>query len=86
MEDNKLHSVTVENQRKIIVSQVSEVDGISSECIKLTLVSGKKMVISGANLKMGAFSKQNGCFWAEGLIGEVKYVGAKTPFIKKILK
>ncbi len=86
MEDNKLHSVTIENQRKITVSQVSEVDGISSECIKLTLVSGKKMMISGANLKMGAFSKQNGCFWAEGTVSEVKYVGAKTPFIKKLLK
>ena len=86
MEDNKLHSITVDGQKRVTVSQVSEVDCVSSECIRLTLVSGQKLVITGANLKMGAFSKQSGCFWADGKIVEIKYNAEKGWFLKKLLK
>ena len=90
MEQNSLqpslHTVSIENQKKICASAVSEIESITSECIKLVLVGGKRVVILGQNLKLGAFSKQNATFWAEGNVFEVKYQSAKTSFIKKILK
>lgn len=86
MEDNKLHSLTLEGQKKICITCVLEVESVTAECIKLVLVGGKRLVLCGTNLKMGAFSKQNANFSAEGLISEIKYAGQKTSFVKKLLK
>ena len=86
MEEIKNHAVSVENQRKICVSAVSEVESITLESIKLLLIGGKRLVINGQNLKLGAFSKQNGSFWAEGTVSEIKYNANKSSIIKKLLK
>ena len=86
MEDNKLHSITVEGQRKICVTAVSEVESITAECIRIIINGGKRLVVMGANLKMGAFSKQNATFSAEGVINEIKYAGQKSTLMKKLLK
>ncbi len=86
MEDNKLHSITLEGQRKICITAVSEVESITTESIKLIITGGKRLIVSGSNLKMGAFSKQSATFSAEGVINEIKYAGQKTTFMKKILK
>ena len=86
MEENKTHSISLEGQKKICVTAVSEVESITAESIRLIIVGGKRLLISGSNLKMGAFSKQNSTFSAEGIINEIKYSGQKTTFLKKILK
>jgi hypothetical protein len=86
MEDNKLHSITLEGQRKICVTAVSEVESITTESIKLIISGGKRLIVNGSNLKMGAFSKQSATFSAEGVINEIKYSGQKSNVIKKLLK
>lgn len=86
MEDNKTHSITVENQRKISVLGVAEVQSVTPERITLVIVNGKKLAILGQNLKMGAFSKQSGSFTAEGSVQEIKYSTAKSTLIKKLFK
>lgn len=86
MEDFKIHTVTVEGQRKICITQVSEVESITEERIKLVINGSKKLTVLGSGLKMGAFSKQTGAFWAEGKIGEIKYLGEKGSIVKKLLK
>ncbi len=86
MEDNKGHLITLEGQKKICVTAVAEVESVTAESIKLVLISGKRIFLNGTNLKMGAFSKQNATFSAEGLITEIKYAGQKTSLVKKLLK
>ena len=73
-------------KRKICVTAVNEVESITAECIRLVITGGKRLVVTGSNLKMGAFSKQNATFSAEGVINEIKYAGQKSTLMKKLLK
>ena len=86
MDEIKIHTVTIEARKKICITQVSEVEGVTEERIKLVIVGGKKLSVFGSLLKMGAFSKQTGVFWAEGNIDEIKYSGEKGSLVKKLLK
>ncbi len=55
---------------------VESVDAFSDGAISLT-VGGKKVLITGAGLKILAFSKGNGNFSATGEVSSVKYGGGK---------
>ena len=86
MEENRNHTFLVENNKKITVTAVAEVDSVTSENISLTLTNSKRIIITGQNLRTCAFSKQSGAFSAEGIVLAVKYAGEKSSFVKKLLK
>ena len=77
--------LTLENQKRIVLTSVLSVDGFSPEILKLT-VNGKKVVITGNNIKITSFNKSSGDFRAEGDFVKISYEGKKVPVLKKIFK
>ena len=77
--------LTLENQKRIVLTSVLSVDGFSPENLKLT-VNGKKVVITGNNIKITSFNKSSGDFRAEGDFVKISYEGKKVPMLKKIFK
>lgn len=77
--------LTLENQKRIVLTSVSSVDAFSPENLKLT-VNGKKVVIVGNNIKITSFNKSSGDFKADGDFVKIFYEGKKVPVLKKIFK
>ena len=75
MQENKNHSVVIEQRKTITVSGVESVSAFSEIKIVLTLVGGGKMHVAGSELKIIGFSKTNGTFTTEGTISGVSYGG-----------
>lgn len=70
------HSYTLEQRKNLSVSGVESVKAFSENRVELCLIGGGRMTISGSNLKITGFSKQNGSFLATGLIESVRYGGS----------
>lgn len=85
MQDVKQSVLTIEQQHKLTMTGVSSVDAFSESAISLT-VSGKRVQISGAKLKVLAFSEGTGNFAASGEIYSVKYGGARGSSLKKLFR
>lgn len=79
------NTLTLESQKKISMTGVDSVDGFSEQYINLT-VSGKRVKITGENIKITSFNKQSGTLSADGLFFEIKYGSKKKPILKRILK
>ena len=84
MQENRNHSVQIEQRKTISVTAVESVSAFSEVKIVLTLFGGDKMHVAGSGLKIIAFSKTNGTFTAEGTISGVSY-GGKS-FASKLFK
>ena len=84
MTENVQSILTIEQRKKITMTGVESVDAFSDGAISLT-VGGKKVLITGAGLKILAFSKGNGNFSATGEVSSVKYGGVKGG-LKRLLK
>ena len=78
-------SLTIENRKRLYMTEVFSVDAFSEETLKLT-VNDKKVVVSGNNLKIIAFNQTQKTLSAEGEIIQIKYEGVKTPLIKRVFK
>ncbi len=86
MQNETVQSVlTIEQQRKITFTGVESVDSFSATAVSLT-VCGKKVLISGNNLKVLAFSKGSGNFSASGEVSAVKFGGAKGKALQRLFK
>lgn len=85
MEDNKNHSVCLEEQRRLTVNGVLSVDGFSEENITASLPSNK-LYINGEGLKILSFSKNTGVLNVDGTIYSIKYTKPKVSLIKRITK
>ncbi|MBQ8375071.1 MAG: hypothetical protein IJX98_05820 [Clostridia bacterium] len=81
---NKNHSVIIEQRKTITVSGVESVAAFSEVKIVLKLIGGDKMHVAGSGLKIIGFSKSSGSFSAEGTISGVSY-GGKS-FAAKLFK
>lgn len=64
--------LTVEQRKKISLTNVQSVDAFSDEKIVLS-VGGQKVVIEGSSLKVLAFSQGSGSFAASGEVRLIKY-------------
>jgi len=68
------HTLTIENRKKVLATRIDAVSAFSAGQIVL-LYGGGKIIISGADMKIVAFSKSSGEFSAVGQITAVKYSG-----------
>lgn len=86
MQNETVQSIlTIEQQKKISMTGVSSVDAFSETSILLT-VNGKRVTVSGSNLKVLSFSQGSGNFSASGEVACVKYGGAKGKTLKKLFQ
>ncbi len=76
--------ITIEQRKKIRVTGVESVDSFSDSCVALT-VEGRKLRIAGNQLKIVAFSKENGNFAAIGEISGIRY-GAKGKAVSRLFR
>ncbi len=83
---NEVHTLSIENQKRIQISSVAEVNGFSDKEIRVTLASGVKISVSGQDMKITHFQKESGQFVADGQILGVKYHGAGQSFLKRLVK
>lgn len=83
MEEAKLQTALIEQQKKISMTGVESVDAFSDRQISLTLDNGKA-VIAGENLKIINFSKSNGNFSAVGKISGVRFVSKQEKLSKRL--
>ncbi len=83
MQEIKTSILTIEQQKRISMTGVSSVDAFSETEIVLT-VNGTRVHITGAHLKVLAFSEGTGNFAASGEIVSVRY-GNKNS-LKKLFR
>ncbi len=76
--------ITIEQRKKIRVSGVDSVDAFSDSSIALT-VEGRKLRITGSQLKIIAFSKESGNFAAMGEIDGIRY-GARGKAVSRLFR
>ena len=84
MEEARQQTVIIEGQKKIVLTGVESVDGFTAQQISLTLISGRAH-ITGDELKIAGFSKQDGSFTATGKITGVRFGAKRGKLWKKIL-
>ena len=72
MEQAEGHTLTIENRKRITATQIDAVNSFSASQIVLQYQGGK-IVVSGSDMKITAFSKSSGQFTAQGSIDGVKY-------------
>ena len=72
---------TIEQNRKITMTEVESVDAFSPTAITLTAAK-RRVYLRGAGLKILSFSKGSGSFSATGEVYSVKFGGGKGSFKK----
>lgn len=84
MQEQRQHSVILEQRKNLTISGVESVASFSGVKILLSLTNGEKMQILGTDLKITSFSKTSGAFTAEGTILGIQYNGKS--FMAKVFK
>ncbi len=73
-DESRIHTLTIEQRKRITMTGVESVTAFSPQQISLTLSDGK-LVVMGSDLKITAFSKTSGAFSATGNISALRYGG-----------
>lgn len=82
-----MHSLILEDQKKLCLTEVKEVCSFTEKEIRVLLNSGTKMDIQGENLKIVAFNNQSGSFSALGKVKQMRYLGGtQENFVKRLFK
>ncbi len=72
MEQNEGHIISIENRKRLTATQIEAVEAFSPTQLVLSYAGGR-IIISGSDMKITAFSKSTGSFSASGLFSAVKY-------------
>lgn len=83
---SEIHTLLIEEQKRIKITSVAEVNGFSDKEIRVSLVGGIKISVGGCAMKITHFQKESGNFIAEGEILSVKYHGSGGSFLKRLVK
>ncbi len=83
--EGTLHTVTIENCKKITATAIESVDAFSPAQIVLSY-SGGRIIVAGSGLKISAFSKQSGAFCADGTVTGVRYAAKGVKLVRRIFK
>lgn len=78
MEQTKIHTLNLVGCKEFTASGVVDVLAFGDREIRLSLVDGRKMVLSGENFVMGGFSKQTGDVRLSGRVSSIKYCGGSV--------
>lgn len=81
-----MHTLTLEEQKKLAITEVKEVAYFTEKEIRILLFNGSKMDISGEELKISSFNNQSGAFSLCGRIKTVKYLAKQESFVKRLFK
>ncbi len=84
MEQNKKHTLQIEQGQGFVASCVGEVIAFNEKEVKIRLISGERVFVLGENLKINAFNKQTGELRVVGVIYAVRYLNSAKQKIKKI--
>ena len=82
-----MQQITIFESKGAKVTEVKDVTAFSDKEIKL-VVGGRsrRLFLVGSGLKITDFSKEKGELTIEGDVSEMRYVGAKENFLKRIFK
>ncbi len=72
MEQSEGHILTVENRKRLTATQIEAVEAFSPTQLVLQYVGGR-IIVTGSDMKITAFSKTSGSFSANGTITSVRY-------------
>ncbi|MCL2176384.1 MAG: hypothetical protein FWB72_00285 [Firmicutes bacterium] len=83
----RLHSVTLENRKKMSLTGISKVDTFNDKTITLHSSHGR-MVVEGSELNVKRFAEEEGLLNIEGNIKALKYIDAteKKSLGKKLFR
>ncbi|MBO4323422.1 MAG: YabP/YqfC family sporulation protein [Clostridia bacterium] len=76
MEEKAAHNLTLEGRKYLALSGASDVAAFNENEIRLRLLSGEKMTVSGEKLQIVGFDKKTGECRLSGKINAVKYTDA----------
>ena len=85
MENSKAHSLNLEEQKKLTLTGILNVESFNEKeiCLKL---SNNMLTILGSNLNVEKLNVEDGLLTVIGEINTIKYSGAKQNIIKRIFK
>lgn len=81
----KMHSITVENRKRVLMTGVDKVIASSATLITLYTSAGGLNIV-GSDFKINSFNETDGSLNFEGNVNSLKYSGQKTSLLKKIFK
>ena len=81
-----MHSVSIEDQKTFAATEIKEVVAFSDKEVKLITKKDERIVVTGDDLKINGFSKSSGAFSLTGNIRQIRYLGAKENFIKRLFR
>ena len=77
---------TIEYKKSFSASGICDVLAFNEREIKLAIVEGGRMVITGESLKIVGFNKQSGEFKLVGIVSGVKFLSATGSPLKRLFK
>lgn len=72
MEETQGHIISIENRKRLTATQIEAVEAFSPTQLTLSYAGGR-IIVTGSDMKITAFSKSTGAFSANGLFSSVKY-------------
>ena len=72
MEETQGHIISIENRKRLTATQIEAVETFSPTQLTLAYAGGR-IIITGSDMKITAFSKSTGAFSANGLFTAVRY-------------
>ncbi len=85
MEETQGHIISIENRKRLTATQIEAVEAFSPTQLTLSYAGGR-IIISGSEMKITAFSKSTGAFSANGLFTAIKYAQKGTGLRQKLFK
>lgn len=85
MENFKAHSLTLEEQKKLSLTGILNVESFNEKEVSLKLADNM-LSITGANLNVEKLNVEEGTLTIMGEIGAIRYSGVKESLMKRIFK
>lgn len=85
MEQNEGHILSIENRKRLTATQIEAVEAFSPTQLVLSYAGGR-IIITGTDMKITSFSKNNGGFSATGLFNSAKYAQKGVGLRQKLFK
>ncbi|MBO4262691.1 MAG: YabP/YqfC family sporulation protein [Clostridia bacterium] len=86
MEQIRPNDVSIENRSRLLVTGIKDVGAFNESEIRLELLQGGRMVITGEKLNISGFDKATGEIRLCGKINSLKYVDKALPAGKRFFR